>query len=116
MYVSLCARVFASEKGLLTVRLQTGRGTDYTYLFLPGKILCTVAMQHCKNQLESELEMGVVCADLIDYIKKIKKLRKKKCFSFPRFHLYVVNAQNNFDESISLIRRGVLLKDSFCVT
>lgn len=81
----MCVRAFVPEKGLLTVHLQIERGTDYAHLFLAGKILCTVPMQHHKNQVESELEMGVVYADLIDYIKNIKKLRQKFCFSYLSF-------------------------------
>lgn len=50
----------------------------------------------------------------MDYIKNIERLRKRSVFPF--FPLYVVHAQNNLCESISLIRRGALLKDSFCVT
>lgn len=56
----MCARAFLSEKGLLTVHLQIERGTDYTNLILPGKILCTGVMQRHKNQVQSEPEMGVV--------------------------------------------------------
>lgn len=82
MCVSVGVCAFVPEKGLLTVRLQMGRGTNCTHLFLPGKILCTVVMQHHKNQVESELEVGVVYADLVGYINNIKKLRKKKFLDF----------------------------------
>ena len=79
MGACMCVRAFVPEKGLLTARLQMERGTDCTHLILPGEILCTVATHH-KNQVDSELEVGVVYADLIDYIKNIKRLRKKHLF------------------------------------
>jgi len=60
------------------VHLQIDRGTDHSRCFLRGKILCALTTQRHRNQVESELEMGVVCTDLNDYIKNIKKLSKKK--------------------------------------
>lgn len=87
---SKCVHTSVPEKVLLTVHLQIGK--LLTALIFPSwensiySDIYSDHVQHHTNQVEFELEMGVVYADLVDYVKIMMMLRKGGfflfCFSF----------------------------------